>query len=97
MEKRIEVIVTRHQGLVDYLEEIGMADASTKVVAHASPEHVRGRHVCGVLPHSLSCLCKFFTEVPLSLPPELRGEDLSLEKVRQYAGEPVTYKIERIL
>lgn len=38
-----------------------------------------------------------FTEVPLDLPPELRGKELTLEAMRQYAGDPVTYKVARIV
>ena len=93
---KIELVVTRHSGLVEYLREIGLADSSTEVIAHASPGAVAGKRVCGVLPHSLSCLCASFTEVPLSLPPELRGAELTVEQVRQYAGKPVTYKVQVI-
>lgn len=92
----IDLIVTRHPGLVEYLREIGLASENVQVVSHASAENVAGRRVCGVLPHSLSCLCESFTEVPLSLPPELRGAELTLEQVRQYAGAPVTYKVRRV-
>jgi putative CRISPR-associated protein (TIGR02620 family) len=91
---RIDLIVTRHPGLVDYLREIGLADENSQVVAHATPENVAGKRVCGVLPHSLSCLCESFTEVPMALPQDLRGAELSLEQVRQYAGAPVTYSVE---
>jgi putative CRISPR-associated protein (TIGR02620 family) len=92
--KKVEIIVTRHPGLVEYLREIGLADESTQVVAHATPEVVKGRHVCGVLPHSLSCLTASFTEVPMNLPQELRGAELSLAQVREYAWSPVTYRVE---
>ena len=91
--KKIELIVTRHPGLVEYLREIGLADAETVVVSHATPDVVKGKRVCGVLPHSLSCLCDTFTEVPLDLPQELRGAELTVEQVRQYAGAPVTYRV----
>jgi putative CRISPR-associated protein (TIGR02620 family) len=91
--KRIEIIVSRHQGLVDYLREIGLADAETQIISHASAEVVRGKRVCGVLPHSLSCLCETFTEVPLNLPQELRGTELTVEQVRQFAGPPATYRV----
>lgn len=94
--ERIELIVTRHPGLVDYLREINLASEDVQVVSHASAEVVAGRHVCGVLPHSLSCLCASFTEVPLNLPAELRGAELTLEQVRQFAGDPVTYVIRRV-
>ncbi len=87
----IDLVVTRHPGLVAYLRELGLATEATQVISHASPEAVRGKHVCGVLPHSLSCLCERFTEVPLALPAELRGAELTLEQVRQYASAPVSY------
>jgi putative CRISPR-associated protein (TIGR02620 family) len=94
--KNLDLIATRHPGLVEYLREIGIASQETVVVSHATPENVAGKHVCGVLPHNLSCLCASFTEVPLSLPAELRGAELTVEQVRQYAGEPVTYRVERL-
>lgn len=90
----IEVIVTRHPALVKYLQEIGMVEGEIEVLSHATPEAVRGRHVLGVLPHSLSCLCASFTEVPLMLPAELRGTELSVEQIRQFVGEPVTYMVQ---
>ena len=91
----IDLVVTRHPGLVTYLQEEGFACTNTKVLAHANPTDVQGKHVCGVLPHSLSCLTASFTEVPLSLPAELRGKELSLEQVREYAGPVVTYVVLR--
>ena len=95
---KIELIVTRHQGLVEYLKEIGLADELTEVISHVeNPEILTGKHVCGVLPHHLSCLCEVFTEVPLiGMPAELRGKELDLGQVRQYAGELVHYKIRKL-
>lgn len=93
---KVDVIVTRHPGLIEYLKEIGMADEHTIVLSHASVADIRGLHVVGVLPHSLSCECAYFTEVPLNLPVELRGVELSLEQVRQYAGRPVTYLVRKV-
>ena len=91
----IDLIVTRHPALSSYLKEIGLATAGVEITSHATPEIVAGKHVCGVLPHSLSCLTASFTEVPLTLPAELRGVELSLEQVREYAGKPVTYSVRR--
>lgn len=90
-----KIIITRHKGLVNYLISRNVVEKDVKVVEHASPEIVEGKHVYGVLPHSLSCLCKSFTEVPLSLPQELRGKELSFEEIEKYAGEPVTYIVRR--
>lgn len=92
----IDLIVTRHPGLVDYLQEIGLAGEGVEVLSHATAEDVVGKHVCGVLPHSLSCLTSRFTEVPLALTPELRGLELDFAMVRAIAGTPVTYVIERV-
>jgi putative CRISPR-associated protein (TIGR02620 family) len=94
---KLDLIVTRHPGLVTYLREIGLADAETAVVTHATPDVVKGKRVCGVLPHSLSCLCDTFTEVPLDLPQELRGAELTVEQVRQFARPAVTYRVEVLL
>ena len=92
----IDLVVTRHPGLVDYLRELGLVDDGVEVLTHATPDAVMGRHVCGVLPHSLSCLTASFTEVPLRLTPELRGKELDLETLRAIAGKPITYKVEVI-
>jgi len=96
MKIKIDIIITRHQGLVDYLLEDGIISPQTQVVAHATPELVRGKNVLGVLPHSLSCLCKTFTEIPLALPQELRGKELNEEDIRRYAGKPATYVVRKI-
>jgi len=93
---KIDLVVTRHPGLVKYLKELDIVSDAVEVITHATPEAVTGRHVCGVLPHSLSCLTASFTEIPLRLTPELRGVELELETLLKIAGEPVTYKVERI-
>ncbi len=93
---RIDIVITRHQGLVDYLLEEEIISPQTQVVAHATPELVRGKNVLGVLPHNLSCLCRTFTEIPLALPQELRGKELTKETIRKYAGKPTTYVVRKL-
>ena len=90
------LIVTRHSGLVQYLIAKGFVPSDVEVVEHASADIVTGKHVWGVLPHSLSVLCDSFTEIPLSLPIELRGKELTMEQVEAHAGEPVTYVVRTI-
>lgn len=87
------LIITRHPALVAYLIAQGYVAADSVVIEHATPENVAGQHVWGVLPHSLSCLTKSFTEVPMSIPAEKRGVELTLDDMRAYAGEPVTYVV----
>jgi len=89
------LVVTRHSGLVKYLIEEGIIPTNTPVITHADPELVRGQHVIGVLPHNLSVLTDKYTEIPLNLPAELRGKELTAEAVRRYAGKAVTYKVYR--
>jgi len=98
MKQKITVVVTRHPALVAYLQKLGLVDESVQVLDHVSdPEILKGKNVCGVLPHNLSCLCETFTEIPLlNLPPELRGKEMSIEIMEKYAGNPVTYVVRKI-
>jgi hypothetical protein len=89
------VVVTRHPALVEYLVEIGLVEEGVEVVSHADEDAVRGRHVVGVLPLRLAALAASITEVPLILPPELRGVELTLDQIRPHAGEATTYVVAR--
>lgn len=91
------IIVTRHPALVEYLIEIGYIadDNSCAKFEHATPEIVTDNHVIGVLPHHLSCLTSSYTEVPMDIPFDKRGQELTLEDMRLYAGKPVRYIITR--
>lgn len=87
------IIITRHKGLVEYLKEKGLVNGNFDVIEHASIETVKGRHVIGVLPNHLAVHAKSLTEIPLNIPAELRGKELTAEQVREFAGEPATYVI----
>lgn len=87
------LIVTRHKALVTYLIEIGLADPQTPVIDHATANDVRGHHIIGVLPLSLARCARTVTEVPLALTPDDRGMELEIERIRQIAGEPITYVV----
>ena len=89
------VIVTRHLALVEHLRLIGIATDTSCVIPHATREDVEGKDVVGVLPLSLACYANSITEIPLSLPLELRGKELSIEDVQRFAGVPVTYRVTR--
>ena len=93
MEK-IDLIVTRHPGLLTVLAEQGIATADTPVIAHATAGDLRGRHVAGVLPLALAAECASVTEVALSLPPEARGRELTAAEVRQYMTAVRRYRVE---
>jgi len=92
-----KVIITRHPAMVALLLKRGLVDASTPVLAHASPEEIKGKHVFGVLPHSLSCLTARFTEIPMRIPFEMRGKELTLDDMEEFAGKAVTYTVSKIM
>jgi len=63
-------------------------------VAHVTdPEQIRGLHVIGPVPLHLAAEAESVVHIPLDIPPELRGVELTLEQVRQFAGPPVEYTV----
>jgi len=91
---RESIVVTRHPALVQYLIELGLVPEGTPVVAHATAGDVKGKDVYGVLPLRLAVHARRVVEVPLDIPAELRGKELSLEQVKKYAGEPRAYVVQ---
>ena len=100
MNDKIEtVIVSRHEATVRYLRENGIAPAECAVIEHASADDVCGRHVIGNLPLALAALADRVTTVPLPRPrrdAQGRMEELTIDQVRAGAGEPETYRVERL-
>jgi putative CRISPR-associated protein (TIGR02620 family) len=91
------LVVTRHTALVELLLERGIISKETPILAHIQdPSVLDGQHVIGVLPTHLAARTACVTEVPLNIAPELRGVELSLEQLRQFAGEPRTYKVQEV-
>lgn len=90
------VVVTRHPALLEYLREKEIVGEDVRVIAHATPDDVRGKRVIGVLPHHLSSLADSVTEVELNVPAELRGVELTLEQVREYARSIRTYRVQEV-
>jgi hypothetical protein len=99
--RRIEtmrtIIVTRHPALVALLQERGLVPAGAEVIPHVeSPDSIRGCRVIGVLPLHLAASAAEVVEVPLSLSPEDRGKELSIERLRDIAGAPRRYRVVRL-
>ena len=88
-----KVIVTRHPALVELLRERNLIGEDCPILSHATAEQIRGRQVIGVLPLSLAVHAASVTEIPLSLSPDDRGKELGIDRLRQIAGEAVTYKV----
>jgi hypothetical protein len=95
---KFDLVVTRHAPLVTVLLERGIIDDAVPVVTHVEdPSTLDGKHVIGVLPHHLSARCRSITEVPMALTADDRAAmsagDLSAERTREIAGDPVTYVV----
>lgn len=96
--QNIDIVVTRHRPLVEWLLECRLIAPGTPIIEHAAISDVAGKHVLGVLPHWLSSKAASVTEVPMNgLTPADRESmakgDLPLERVREVAGEPITYLV----
>ena len=90
------IIVTRHKALAEYMLTEGIAPPGTPIIPHAKPIHVQGAHVYGVLPLRLAALAFAVTEVPLRLEDEDLNREIGIERLRQIAGQPVTYHVQRL-
>ena len=97
---KVDLVVTRHAPLVALLRERGIITDKTPVIEHATARDVEGRHVIGVLPHWLSSVTASVTEIPLRTTPADREAmtrgDIGIERLREIAGEPITYTVEQI-
>lgn len=92
--KTVDLVVTRHPALVEYLRERGLVDETTPVVSHVTdPSEIEGKVVAGVLPLHLAAACYAVVEIPLALAPEDRGRELSIERLREIAGEPRVFSV----
>lgn len=91
--KTYDVVVTRHESLVQYLREKGIVSEGVRVITHAEPKDVIEKDVIGVLPLHLAVLAYSVTEVPLAMTPEDRGKELSLERIREIAGSLRVYYV----
>lgn len=90
------LVVTRHEELVVLLRERGIISGDDiEVIEHATASDVRGRDVIGVLPLHLAALARSVTTVPMRIAAELRGRELTIEQVREFARAPETYRVTR--
>lgn len=88
------IVVTRHSSLVTYLKELNLVPSNVDVLAHVdNPAQILGRRVFGVLPLNLARFASQVVEIPLAMPAELRGKELTLEQMRQFAQEPLTFQV----
>ena len=89
------IIVTRHKGLVEWLER---QSVTGPVTDHATPDQVRGKHVFGALPLHLASLAESITVVDLpQLQPEQRGKDLTPKEMDAAGATLCTYTVRKLV
>jgi len=92
MKMQIDLIVTRHSGLVEFLREKGLVANGCEIISHVTDKKILiNKVVAGVLPLALAVYCDTFIEVALDLPSEMRGKELTCAGVRKYATGVVSY------
>ena len=94
------VVVTRHEALVQFLSEEGVIPEGKPYVwkKHIDPgenSKLVGKMVIGVLPMHLAALAREYVNVPLVIPPEMRGKELSIEEIRRFAKAAEHYEVRR--
>lgn len=95
MEK---IVITRHNALIDFLIEKGVIEnGKFRLLAHASEKDVKGKDIIGILPFELASLANSITTVPLNVPFEKRGKELSIEDIRAFAGTIKTFKVTELV
>lgn len=100
MTNNNKIVVTRHLDLINLLADMGLIDDTTPVLLHANSEDIAGKDIIGVAPPKLAVYANSVTEVPLSIPKDLKDMwdgELPLEELKKCViGEPVTYKVEKL-
>jgi len=89
----MNIIVTRHQGAVEWLAQRGI---NGDVISHATAEDVRDRTVYGMLPLHLAAEADVVHVIDMpDMPPEARGQDLSPEQMDEYGARLTGYVVSR--
>ena len=87
------VVVSWHPALADYACELGLVrrqDMPLRVLSHARESDVSGKYVIGKLPTHLAVKALLVADIPLIVPPHMKGQELSLEDIRRYS-RPVNF------
>ena len=84
------LIVTRHPGLVEWLEKQGITG---EVKSSVTVEDVRGKHVVGALPAHIAQWAEYVTSVDYICPLEFRGKELSAEQLETWGAKLFDYRV----
>ena len=82
------IIVTRHPGLVEWLEKQGITG---EVKASVTANDILGKHVVGALPAHIAQYAAYITSVDYFCPFEMRGKDLTAEQLDEMGAKLFDY------
>jgi len=89
------VIVTRHNALVQLLQQLGLIKENVKIIQHVhDPKEIENKIVIGTLPLSLASKAREIWSVDLVLRPEDRGRELTLEELKERFKGIRRYRVE---
>ena len=92
----IDLVISRHSGLVDFLKEAGVCSPDVEVWPHVEdPATLEGRHVAGVLPLHMAARAASVTVVSMDLPPDLRGVELSAKTMKRLNPRIETFVVRK--
>ena len=84
------IIVTRHEGLVEWLARKGITG---EVKPSVTIEDIRGKHVIGALPAHIAQHAQCMTSVDYSCPFEKRGKHLTADELEELGAKLFSYKV----
>lgn len=88
------LIVTRHKGLIEWLNRRGYHG---RVISRATPADILNKHVIGKLPIHLAAIAASLTSVNIpSLPENRWGEELSADEMEKMGAFMRTYTVKEI-
>lgn len=88
------IIVTRHPGLVEWLERQGITG---EVKASVTVEDIKGKHVVGALPAHIAQWADYITSVDYSCPFEMRGKELTADQLNKYGAKLFDYRVTPVI
>lgn len=90
------LIITRHQGLVDWLKK--HYNITGTIIPHVTnPNLLTGRIVIGILPLHLAAKAQEIWTIDMpNLPAEKRGQEVTAEEMEQFGATLSKYKVTKL-
>jgi len=88
------VVVTRHAGALEWLRKHHPEFEDCEVLAHARPEDLIGNRVVGVLPVHMASMCAEYWHLEMTVPPDCRGKELTVEDMERFGCHITRYTVE---